>query len=331
MKCTMPDCNGELLPEELICPECGTPRTEESAETMSEQEPAILQVPQLATTGGRYLAEISRQNPGCLIFLVDQSGSMDEPIAGGTGEKKKLVVADAINRLLYNTVLRCAKEDGVRPYFDVGVWSYGGNEEVQAAFGNDLVSIQEIAEKPKRTELRKRRLPDGAGGVYQEEFQLPIWFDPVAFGKTPMKAAFSTIETPLKSWLDLHQNGFPAIIINLTDGAYTGEDPAPVAKELMRLQIADGHVLLFNCHISRSAGLAVAFPDDAQAAGFDGLARELYDISSPLPEPMRQQALAKGYQTEAGARGYAFNADLVTLIDFLDIGTRVIQDRLEAA
>ena len=104
----------------------------------------------------------------------------------GTGEKKKQVVADAINRLPYNTVLRCAKEDGVRPYFDVGVWSYGGNEEVKPAFGFDLLSIKEIADKPKRTEMRKRRIPDGAGSVYEEEFQLPVWFDPIANGKTPM-------------------------------------------------------------------------------------------------------------------------------------------------
>ena len=74
---------------------------------------------------------------------------------------------------------------------------------------------------------------------------------------------------------------------------------------LMRLSVADGHVLVFNCHISQKPGLTVAFPDDAQASGFEGLAPELYEISSPLPEPMRQQAVAKGYQTGIGARGYA--------------------------
>ena len=330
MNCLMPDCNAILHPEDIVCPECGMPQTDASA-LNADSEPAILQVPQLAAAGGRYSAEISRQNPGCLLFLVDQSGSMEEPIAGGTGEKKKQVVADAINRLLYNTVLRCAKEDGVRPYFDVGVWSYGGNEEVKSAFGPNLLSIKEIADNPKRTEMRKRRMPDGAGGVYEEEFQLPVWFDPIAYGKTPMHPAFSAVLGTVQTWLAQHPTSFPPIVLNLTDGAYTGENPAPVAQELMRLSVADGHVLVFNCHISQKPGLTVAFPDDAQASGFEGLARELFEISSPLPEPMRQQAVAKGYQTGHGARGYAFNADLVTLIDFLDIGTRVIQDRLEAA
>src|SRR4051794_35501715 len=219
MKCVMLDCNAELLADETLCPECGAAQSDAAFE-VGDAEPAILQVPQLAVTGGRYIAEISRQNPGCLLFLVDQSGSMEEPIAGGTGEKKKQVVADAINRLLYNTVLRCAKEDGVRPYFDVGVWSYGGNEEVKPAFGADLLSIKAIADNPKRTEMRKRRVPDGAGGVYEEEFQLPVWFDPVAYGKTPMQPAFSAVLGTVQTWLAQHPASFPPIVLNLTDGAY---------------------------------------------------------------------------------------------------------------
>src|SRR5438128_2640019 len=31
-----------------------------------------------------YSAEISRKNPGCFIFLLDQSASMEDPFAGGT-------------------------------------------------------------------------------------------------------------------------------------------------------------------------------------------------------------------------------------------------------
>lgn len=324
-------CMSNTIPE-TASPAAAINEEASTPETVNEElTPAILPVKEANLPLGKYCAEISRQNPGCLIFLVDQSGSMEEPIAGGSGEKKKHVVADAINRLLYNTVLRCAKEDGVRPYFSVGVWSYGGNEQVQSAFGQDLLSIKEIAERPKRTELRKRRASDGAGGVYEEEFQLPVWFDPIAYGKTPMLAAFKAALDPVRVWLTERPASFPPIIINLTDGAYTGESPAAVVKELMQLGSKDGNVLVFNCHISKQAGVALPFPDDGQAAALEGLAKELFEMSSILPEPMRKQAVAKGYQTGPRARGYAFNADLVTMIDFLDIGTRVIQDRMEAA
>lgn len=338
MRCSQ--CNAELTADDRFCGECGQPAPAASAPSPGpapppariEDKPDVSPgVPRPPDQQGKYAAEISRNSPGCLLFLIDQSGSMEEPIAGGGGQPKKQVVADAVNRLLYNTVLRCAKEDGVRPYFDVGVWSYGGNNDVSRAFSADVVSIKEIAERSKRTEDRRRRVPDGAGGVYEEDFQMPIWFDPVAAGKTPMHAAFSAAAGPLKNWLGQHPASFPPIVIHLTDGAYTDKSPAPVVWDLMQTGTSDGNVLVFNCHISAEAGLALPFPDDQQAAGLQGLARELYDISSLLPAAMSRLAQAKGYRVGAGARGYAFNADQLTLIDFLDVGTRAVQDRMEKA
>ena len=61
-----------------------------------------------------YAAEISRTNPACVLLLVDQSGSMGEPFAAMPDRKKCEGVADAVNRLLQNLVLKCAKADGVR-------------------------------------------------------------------------------------------------------------------------------------------------------------------------------------------------------------------------
>ena len=66
-----------------------------------------------------YSAEISRANPSCFLFLIDQSGSMEDPFGGGEATRKKAdLVADAINRLLQNLVIKCAKEEGIRDYQD---------------------------------------------------------------------------------------------------------------------------------------------------------------------------------------------------------------------
>ena len=73
-----------------------------------------------------YTAEISRTNPTCFLFLVDQSSSMLEPFGGNQESNKAEGVADAINRLLQNLVLKCAKSEGIRDYFHVGVIGYGG-------------------------------------------------------------------------------------------------------------------------------------------------------------------------------------------------------------
>ncbi len=37
-----------------------------------------------------YTAEISRQNPACFIFLIDQSGSMNDLFGGGESNQHKL-------------------------------------------------------------------------------------------------------------------------------------------------------------------------------------------------------------------------------------------------
>jgi hypothetical protein len=338
MQCNLCSCQADLAPDETFCGKCGHAASAHAAPGGAMSAPTFTPAVETESAApaftppvqqGTYRAEISRRNPACLLFLVDQSGSMEEPIAGGAGEKKKNVVADAINRLIYNLVLRCGKEGGVLPYFDIGVWSYGLS--VQPAFGSDLISISQVNDRAKRMETRRRRVPDGAGGVYEEEMPFPIWFDPAANGMTPMHAAFSAIVPPLQGWLAEHQGSFPPIVINLTDGAYTDSSPAPVARQIMQMSTADGNVLVFNCHISNQAGASVQFPSDRQAGALTGLARELYDISSPMPEPMRQEASNKGYQLEPGARGYAFNADLVTMVDFLEIGTRAVQDRAERA
>ena len=71
-----------------------------------------------------YQAEISRENPTCFLFVIDQSGSMDEITE--TGRSKADFVADVLNKTLYTLVTSCSKSDGVRNYFDVGVISYRG-------------------------------------------------------------------------------------------------------------------------------------------------------------------------------------------------------------
>lgn len=86
-----------------------------------------------------YTAEISRANPTCLLFLIDQSSSMAEPFGGQPDKAKAEGVADGINRLLQNLVLKCAKADGIRDFLHVGVIGYGG--KVEWALGGAWLSV----------------------------------------------------------------------------------------------------------------------------------------------------------------------------------------------
>lgn len=297
-----------------------------------------------------YTAEISRTNPSCFLFLIDQSGSMndvvdptgiqamDKPMVvdgrtythTASGQTKAQRVADAINRLLQNLVIKCAKSEGVRDYYEVGVIGYSGDKlsgaRIGPAFsgslaGKELVTIGEIANNPARIEERSKKVEDGAGGLIDQKIKFPIWFDPVANGGTPMSLAMTKAQTILTDWVFRHPASFPPIVINITDGEVAEEDPTPAADAIKSLATNDGNVLVFNIQISSNHAAPIEFPDDESRLG-DQYAKFLFRLSSPLPSYMQAIARQEGLPVSEMSRGFAFNADMVSLIRFIDIGTR---------
>lgn len=272
-----------------------------------------------------YSAEISRANPTCFVFLLDQSRSMEDRIGGEDGaQSKQDVVADAINRLLQELAIKCAKEEGVRDYFYVSVIGYGkavGPALVGELAGRDIVPLSEVAATPARLEDRVKKVPDGAGGLVDQSIKFPIWVDPVALGGTPMSQAFALAQSIVSAWLKDHPDCFPPVVLNLTDGESTDGDPTAPAKALSDLTSTDGNVLIFNLHVSSDVGPAISFPDSAGTLP-NKYAKTLFNMSSVLPNHMRTYALQQGYSVSGDTRGFVFNADVTSVVQFLDIGTR---------
>ena len=272
-----------------------------------------------------YIAEISRANPSAFVFLIDQSGSMSESIAGSPENKRKCdSVADAINRLLHNLIIKCARGEGVRNFYEVAVIGYGA-QVMPALSGKlarrDLVTIGEIATSPAGLAERVRQIDHPYGGTVPQKVKFPVWFEPVARGTTPMGEALSMAHHALESWVGRHPNSYPPIVINITDGEATDSGPVPQAEALCSLATNDGNVLLFNCHISNKPLDPIVFPDNDDVLP-DSFARTLYSVSSLLPDGLRELARSENFEFGPTTRGFAFNADLVELIRFLDIGTR---------
>src|ERR1700722_20605329 len=91
-----------------------------------------------------YNAEISRANPTCFIFLVDQSASMREEFRTNEGKTTKAeAVATAINKLLQNLVSKSTKSDGIRDYYHIALVGYGGMG-VQSALAGNLLGKQMV-------------------------------------------------------------------------------------------------------------------------------------------------------------------------------------------
>jgi hypothetical protein len=274
-----------------------------------------------------YAAEISRTNPTCFLFLVDQSRSMRESFGGHPDKQKADGVADALNRLLQNLVLKCAKSEGVRDYFHLGIIGYGGR--VGPALGGGLtgktlVPLSALAAQPIRVEQRTRQVDDGSGRLFSQAFKFPVWFEPKAAGKTPMCEALVLARQYLEVFLRQYPNCYPPLVANITDGMSTDGDPTPPARELVQLAGSDGRVLLFNAHLSSIIGSPIEFPSDDEGLP-DSFARLLFRISSRLPPRVLEAARGEGYPAQPGTRGFVFNGNLVSVIRFLDIGTRVAQ------
>src|SRR5438105_13612259 len=194
-----------------------------------------------------YQAEISRENPACILFVIDRSGSMDEITEAG--RSKAGFVADVLNKTLYTLVTTCSKADGVRNYFDVGVIAYGGSE-VASGFGGVLSGgivhpINAISEHTLRVEERQKKVDDGAGGIVELKTKFPVWFDPKSAGGTPMRAALSKTMETVADWCESHRDSYPPTMLHVTDGQSTDGSPEGVAYRLRQGATRDGEPLLF--------------------------------------------------------------------------------------
>jgi hypothetical protein len=256
---------------------------------------------------------------------------MEDPLGGGNGKRKADALADAMNRLLQNLVIKCTRSEGPWDYYDVGVIGYGSDRKIGPAFGGlladrDLVKLSEVANNPLRVEERTRSEDDGAGGLVERKVKFLVWFEPTAESGTPMCEAFRYAHGVLAQWTSSHPDSYPPTLINLTDGESTDGDPRSVANSIQQLTTNDGNTLVFNLHLSAHPAPPIQYPDSETMLP-DDFARKLFAMSSTLPPGLVDAAKNAHFAVNAQSRGFVFNADLVDLIKFLDIGTRPINMR----
>jgi hypothetical protein len=129
----------------------------------------------------------------------------------------------------------------------------------------------------------------------------------------------------LEQWIAEHRDCFPPIVVHITDGESQDGDPIPYAEAIQSLATDNGNVLMFNCHLSMTASDPFVFPSSDEILP-EELARVLFRMSSVLPPPIFDRAVQEGFAVQPNARGMVFNADMTSLLQFLDMGTRIAKN-----
>jgi hypothetical protein len=282
-----------------------------------------------------YTQEISRSTPAFFLFVLDQSYSMEEPLGGDRSKRKCDELCLVINGWLQNMIIKASGDKGIKDWMDVGVIGYRTDNEENPIIVSCLpgvlgetayANISKINDHAARTEERMQRMYDDETGEEMEfPVTVPVWVDPVAEGGTPMCAVLDYCYTILEHWISEHRDCFPPIVVHITDGESQDGDPIPAAERVKGLATDNGNVLLFNCHLSMTAADPVVFPSSDEILP-EELARVLFRMSSVLPEPMFQRAVQEGFAIQPKARGMVFNANMISLLQFLDMGTRIAKN-----
>ena len=276
-----------------------------------------------------YNQTMSTNQPGYIIFTVDQSSSMADSFYRGGGSKAE-ETAKAVNYSLREIILKCRRAEIIRDRCCISILAYRGSDEVvdlieQIIPGQKIAKISELNDCVLRVETLKVRVPNGAGGLVEYEDQFPVWIDPVATGGTPMGQAFVRAKAYAEIWAQKYVENHPPVIINITDGEPNDEQLArDKAMELMQVATTDGTALLFNIHISSEGEKPIIFPVNP-----DGLpnlyAQFLYEISSELPASCVNQARAQRVPVSEGAKAFTFNADYELMVLALQIMSPINQ------
>lgn len=271
-----------------------------------------------------YDRDITQQHPALLVLLLDQSGSMQNAwLRGGT---KADGVAEAVNNLIQSIVLMSVRQKEVRHYFDLAVIGYSGSTVASMFQGTDIKNP--VITTTKANEIVRRQSVTESGLRIERH----VWVEPRAAGQTPMCLALTTARDITEKWAAQHEESFPPIVLNLTDGAGNDGEPLSVAEELLQVGTKYGSTLLLNCHISgpldkrdgdnpdAGSDKPILFPDEKFPLPSQ-YARDLFEMSSALPESFRRRAIDLEFDVTEGARGYIYNATKADVVRFLSVGT----------
>lgn len=254
----------------------------------------------------QYSERATREKPCAFVFLIDQSGSMADEIqhANGVIRSKAEAVAEIINNILTILIMKCYKDGVIRDYFHVLAIGYG--KDIEGETGVDFAWEGKLSGRDwlKASELKDNELMEDVttevetmpwGEVRQKKVTKKIWINPCADFLTPMHEALTLCKVKLEEWVNDHQDSFPPLIFNISDGKPSDigdtKEIVDICNEIKSLRTSDGQVLLINCLLPDEGGAEVRLPSvNEKSILTDENHLALFDGSSSLPSEKQQLA-----------------------------------------
>lgn len=276
----------------------------------------------------------SSANPGYIIFLIDQSGSMGEDYTGG--KNKAEFTSLVINRTINNLIFTNSAGDKIKDRVFISLIGYGGKG------GNSVDDIRSdylsaFADSPLRIEKIKKKVSDGAGGLVEIEEEMAMYVEPTCprNGLTPMAEAFDFAKQLIEGWISKKPDNSAPVIINVSDGMpYTGsnsiddiEKTISTANSIMNINTGDGNPIIFNVHLGQAPFNETKFSTSENEIA-DNEGKLLFKISTKIPETYREAARKHEFVTDVDSRGFVSNAGPETLINFINFGSSGGTDRI---
>lgn len=272
---------------------------------------------------GNYGKQWSSANPGMLIIMIDQSGSMSELYQDD--ETRATFAAKAVNKVVNTIIDKNFSGDKPKDRCYIAVIGYGTEAKL---LKNGLIS--EFAAQPLKIEKIKKKMSDGEGGIIEVDKNMPVWFDPECDGVTNMAAAFKIATDLVMSYFNANADCPAPVIINISDGnpciwngqetVWDLEETTKIAQRVMNTSCNDGNVLVFNAHIEAN-GFNVQLPSSEADLPNNDSAKFLYNISSVIPDAYKKAADKSGLNVKEGARGCMISCDAEGLVKLIDFGS----------
>ena len=265
---------------------------------------------------------------GRVVFLIDESESLREYIAGGTKSKAESI-STAVNSLLNQLVTVADLEVAVAGYradpnggADIGC-RWGGT-----LAGRRFIPTAALTDAPLLVENRIRRLPVPVVGMQEETVRFPIWYVPQLSGSIlpvlgyaycrHLVVAGTTLETVWSK---------PPLVISFV-GDLVPEQVEMAVKRVLGLSTPGGPPLVFHVHLGETAaGRAVLYPSSDIHLP-PGPPCDLFRWSSVLPDYLITFLRGAKVPVSIGARGMIYNASVADLIRMLSLVKVYAQQRI---